>query len=233
METYLLNDTYSVFASSPSPKYLLIQPSDRSEEEQILEEINYLTRHGAPPFALLVFKVEDWNRDLSPWEAPPVFGDEPFGCGAGGTLERILDLLPAFRGLFEAGGSLPVVIGGYSLAAFFSLWAAYQTDAFSAVAAASPSVWFPGWLTFQSSQKIHTRCVYLSLGDREDKTKNPVMSTVGDCIRGCYRMLQEDEGIRFCQLDWNPGNHFRDAGLRTAKGFLWALRQLKQLYKEQ
>ncbi len=232
METYLLNDSYPVFATSASPKYLLIQPSDSSEEEQIHEETDYLTRHGAPSFALLVFRVSDWNRDLSPWEAPPVFGNEPFGCGAEETLDRILDLLPEYRNLFGAAEGIPVVIGGYSLAALFSLWATYQTDVFSAVAAASPSVWFPGWLSFQSSQKIHTRCVYLSLGDREDKTKNPVMSTVGDCIRDCYRILQEDEQLRSCQLDWNPGNHFRDAGMRTAKGFLWALRQLKQQSKD-
>ena len=26
-------------------------------------------------------------------------------------------------------------------------------------------------------------------------------------------------------LEWNPGNHFRDADIRTAKAFAWAMRR--------
>lgn len=39
-------------------------------------------------------------------------------------------------------------LGGYSLAGLFSLWAAYQTNLFAGIAAASPSVWFPGFLDY-------------------------------------------------------------------------------------
>ena len=59
--------------------------------------------------------------------------------------------------------------------------------------------------------------VYLSLGDREEKTRNPVTATVGDRIRETYDLLKA-QGID-CTLEWNPGNHFRDAGIRTAKAF--------------
>ena len=40
-------------------------------------------------------KVDSWNQDLSPWQVPPVFGDEDFGDGAANTLSFILsDLIP-------------------------------------------------------------------------------------------------------------------------------------------
>ena len=34
-------------------------------------------------------KVESWNRDLSPWPAPAVFGNESFGDGAAALLREI------------------------------------------------------------------------------------------------------------------------------------------------
>ena len=36
---------------------------------------------------------------------------------------------------------------------------------------------------------VRTDSVYLSLGDREEKTRNPVMATVGDCIREGHELL--------------------------------------------
>ena len=70
---------------------------------------------------------------------------------------------------------------------------------------------------------IHCRRVYLSLGDKEEKAKNPVMATVGDKIREAYALLQ-DQGVP-CILQWNEGNHFKDADIRTAKAFSWILDQ--------
>ena len=112
-------------------------------------------------------------------------------------------------------------IGGYSLAGLFSLWAAYTTDVFAGVAAASPSVWFPEFTGYMESNRIGCNSVYLSLGDKEEKTKNHVMRTVGDCIRSAYELLSK-EGID-CILEWNSGNHFKDADIRTAKAFAWIL----------
>lgn len=59
------------------------------------------------------------------------------------------------------------------MAGLFSLWAAYQTDTFAGVAAASPSIWFPDFLQYMKEHDIRTESVYLSLGDREEKTRNP------------------------------------------------------------
>ena len=114
-----------------------------------------------------------------------------------------------------------VYLGGYSLAGLFALWAGYQTDRFDGIAAASPSVWFPDFTQYMRDNRMQVGRVYLSLGDREERTKNPVMSRVGEAIREALAVL-EGEGID-CILEWNKGNHFKDADLRTAKAFAWLI----------
>ena len=71
------------------------------------------------------------------------------------------------------------------------------------------------------TNRIHAAAVYLSLGDREEKARNPVMAAVGDRIRELDRLLL-GKGIPHT-LEWNPGNHFRDADLRTARAFAWLM----------
>lgn len=171
--------------------------------------------------------VADWNRELSPWDAPPVFGKESFGHDAADTLSFIeRALLPAILRQYELPETLPVILGGYSLAGLFSLWSACQTDRFSAVAAASPSVWFPAWIEFAQREPIRAQRVYLSLGDREEKTRNPVMAKVGACIRTLEQRLRA-QGVD-CVLAWNEGGHFRDAEKRTAAAFAWCLEHLNR-----
>ena len=178
-------------------------------------EVREIQHRSGEAFRLVAFHIRDWNRDLSPWTAPAVFGKEGFGAGAEDTLREIRE--------FCSDPAKKYIIGGYSLAGLFALWAAYQANIFSAVAAASPSVWFPGFTDYMKSHRISSSHVYLSLGDKEAKTRNPVMSTVSDCIREAHRLLLASGTS--CTLEWNPGNHFREPDIRTAKAFAWALNQ--------
>ena len=127
------------------------------------------------------------------------------------------------HGLTDSKSVGPIFFGGYSLTGFFALWAAYQTDLFSGVAAASPSVWFPGWIGHAENNAVKAGKVYLSLGDKEEKTRNPVMRTVGDNIRRQHELLQADPACEKCILEMNQGNHFKEPDIRTAKGFAWLL----------
>ena len=204
METYL-------FGSDSAPN-VLIQPVDSHDLEGIEHEVKTISELTNADFRMIAVRVPDWNRDLSPWTAPAVFGKEGFGDGAGDFLEEILPLCPEGKTCY---------IGGYSLAGLFALWAAYRTGRFAGVAAASPSVWFPGFTDFMQANRIQSKAVYLSLGDREEKAKNPVMAAVGSRIREAEGILKA-QGIP-CILEWNPGNHFRDADIRTAKAFAWVL----------
>ncbi|MBE5848947.1 MAG: esterase [Lachnospiraceae bacterium] len=192
---------------------VLIQPVDNHDLSYIDKEAELIKEDVGDDWCLTAVKVDNWNDDLSPWSAPAVFGNDDFGGHAGDTLQEILKLTGDAKKTYY--------IGGYSLAGLFSLWAAYNTDIFVGVAAASPSVWFPEFTSYMESNRIGCNSVYLSLGDKEEKTKNHVMRTVGDCIRSAYELLSK-EGID-CILEWNSGNHFKDADIRTAKAFAWIL----------
>ncbi|MCR5328754.1 MAG: esterase [Saccharofermentans sp.] len=191
----------------------LIQPVDDHDLTGIEHEYNRIHELSGKDCHLIAVKVNDWNHDLSPWNAPAVFGNEDFGDGAADTLEEVLSLC--------ADDGRKYYIGGYSLAGLFALWASAQTDRFAGVAAASPSVWFPQFLENIEETKPLCKTVYLSLGDREEKTRNPVMATVGDKIRALHSFL-EKQGYDTI-LEWNEGNHFKDFDIRTAKAFAWVM----------
>ena len=113
-------------------------------------------------------------------------------------------------------------LGGYSIGALFALWTAYQTDVFSGVAAASPSLWYPDFIEYMEENKILTDAVYLSIGTKEEAIRNRVMSRVGDGIRAADEILSR-EGI-LKTFEWNQGKHFQDQEKRTAMGFAWLLK---------
>ena len=198
---------------NPQSDIVLIQPVDDHDLEGIENEYAKIVRNSGKSICLKAVKIEDWNSDLSPWKAPAVFGKEGFGEGAAKTLEEVLKLC--------VDKSKTYYIGGYSLAGLFALWAAYETDVFSGVAAASPSMWFPDFDEYMAHNEIKSDTVYLSLGDKEEKARNPIMATVGDKIRKAYALLKEQDVN--CTLEWNEGNHFKDADIRTAKGFVWVM----------
>ena len=206
LEKYMFGD--------PEAGTVLIQPVDGHDLEGIENEVSLIAANCEKIFHLIAVKVGDWNADLSPWKASAVFGKEDFGEGAEETLKQILKLC--------ADRTKTYYIGGYSLAGLFALWAAYRTDLFSGVAAASPSVWFPGFSDYMKEHEISTGAVYLSLGDKEEKARNPVIATVGDKIREARALLSE-HGVK-CVLEWNEGNHFKDADVRTAKAFSWVIK---------
>lgn len=200
---------------NPNADTILIQPVDDHDMEYIENEVALIKESSQTDFRLIAVKVDNWNNDLSPWKASAVFGNEDFGGEACRMLEEVLKL--------TEDKTKTYYIGGYSLAGLFALWAAYQTDVFLGVVAASPSIWFPGFVSYMKANEIKVQDVYLSLGDKEERAKNPTMATVGDCIREAYAWLNE-QGINVT-LEWNQGNHFKDADVRTAKGFVWVKRK--------
>lgn len=209
MNTGKSPDIYEYGVSSAD--IVMIQMTDDNSIKMIDEEVLYIRNNTSVDFKLIAVKIDDWNKDLSPWEAPAVFGREGFGGGAADSLNEVLKLC--------SDKTRTYCIGGYSLAGLFALWAAHKTDIFRGVAAASPSVWFPGFSEFMKENEIKSSAVYLSLGDREDRSKNPVIASVGEKIREVYDLLGRRGTC--CTLEWNPGNHFADAALRTAKAFVW------------
>ncbi len=188
---------------------VLLQMVDQHDLDMIEREVSLIKENNDIDFRMIAIKVNDWFTDLSPWKAPAVFGENTFGDGAKETLAIVLD--------YCKDSGKKYILGGYSLAGLFALWASYQTDKFDGIVAASPSMWYPGFDDYMKEHKILCPRVYLSLGDKEEKVKNPIVSTVGDKIRNAAQMLT-GSGVD-CVLEWNQGNHFKDVEIRTAKGF--------------
>ena len=206
----------------------ILQPMDDHEQESLKDELALISEYAAnAPFLLVSVPVGNWNAELSPWPAPPVFGKEPFAGRADALLEDVAGvLLPTLSTQYPAENPAHV-IGGYSLAGLFALYAAYQTPLFRGVAAVSPSLWYPDWDAFADQRAMRADCAYLSLGDREEKARNPVMARVGDGVRAEYARLRAVLGDR-AALEWNPGNHFSEPERRTAKGLGWVLKRLNE-----
>lgn len=201
---------------------VLIQMTDAQDLAGMEEEYALLYRAAPAPFLLAAVPTADWFRELSPWPAPAPFGRQDFGGGAADTLHLLTDaLIPALTAAYAPAKDAAWMLGGYSLAGLFALWCGYETDRFFAIAAASPSVWFPGWMEYARLRGPKARRICISLGDQEEKARNPVLATVGGAVREQYALLESSPGVE-AALQWNPGNHFRDAPRRTARAFAWA-----------
>lgn len=175
----------------------------------------------SPDLNLLCISNLNWDHDMTPWYAPPLSPeDTPCTGGADEYLPLLLtEILPKAK---ERIPGIPPQVGiaGYSLAGLFALYALYKSDAFDRAASISGSLWFPDFTEycFSHAMKRTPGKIYLSLGDREAKTKNKLLRTVQDnteSLADHYRSL----GLSVI-WELNPGNHFQDAARRSAKGIL-------------
>ena len=215
---------HCVYRADEQPEVLLVEAIDARELDGLDAELSAIKDGCKHRFAYVALIVEDWNNELAPWMAAPVFGKVPFGDGARNTLEIIKDgVIHEMRHRFGSLKGADVIIGGYSLAGLFALWCCYECGLFTSVAAASPSVWYPEWMRYIGSHNPNAKRIYLSLGDAEAKTKNETMATVEQNIKDMYDMLNGLPGVE-STLVFNPGGHFKDPALRTAQAFIWALR---------
>ena len=205
-------------------EYLLLQMTDEHELQHMDNEISAIAQGSAHSFLFAAVPVKNWNDELSPWKSPAVWGKQGFGGKAADTLRFLTEqVMPTLKQQFPLPENIKIILGGYSLAGLFALWASTQTDLFYGIAAASPSVWFPGWMEFEQRHPIQAQHIYLSLGDKEEHTKNAVMAVVGDNIRTLHSQLIARGAD--CTLEWNSGGHFKDADLRTARAFRWAMEE--------
>lgn len=195
---------------------VLVEMIDHRDSSSLDTRIELIRRNTAVPFRFIFFSVDDWLKELSPWKIPPVFRNCEFGDGAEKTLEEVLSYI--------SGKGEKYVIGGYSLSSLFAVWASFEAGIFSSVAAASPSIWFPGFTDYMRTHSPYAESVYLSLGKKEADTKNPVMKNVSSAIVEAEEILK-GKGVK-TTLVWNEGGHFKDPVKRTADAFSYALDSL-------
>lgn len=223
----ILGKSCTVYQRGDVPQMLLLQLVDEHDREELDTEMEWIVSHSTVDFRFIAVHVDRWFDELAPWPAPPVFGKTPFGNGATKTLDSLRQIAGEEQQRMAASVETPIkiIIGGYSLAGLFALWAGYQSDQpFDAVVAASPSVWYRDWLDYAAVHQPQSDAFYLSLGDREERSRTPILTTIATAIHRQQQLLEQAHIVNV--LEWNPGNHFQDNGQRTAKGFVWAMKNL-------
>ena len=217
----IVGKSISVFSDVKAGYPIIYLNTFSSEGQKVFEAAQAA---GYLPFTLVAISDLDWNHDMAPWDSPVAFkkGD-PFTGGADDYLRLLVEEIipgaekelpgpPAWRG-----------IAGYSLAGLFALYAIYRTDVFSRVGCMSGSLWFPGFkeYIFSHEPKRRPDCIYFSLGDKEAKTRNPVLKTVQEKTEEIQTFYQNKGIDTVFQL--NPGNHFVQGIERTVAGIQWLL----------
>lgn len=180
-------------------------------------------RMGCRQFNLVTLSDLHWDEDLSPWAHEPLVSSDDHFTGGSEEYARYIgdEVVPYAEGILGEPGER--IIAGYSMGGLFALYAPHVTDIFSRCVSASGSVWFPGFPEFVETTPFARRpdAVYLSLGDRECHVRNKALRTVEDCTRRLWDFYRS-QGIE-STFELNPGNHFREADVRLAKGITWVL----------
>ena len=113
-------------------EYLLLQMTDEHELQHMDNEISAIAQGSAHSFLFAAVPVKNWNDELSPWKSPAVWGKESFGGNAAGTLRFLTEqAIPTLKKQFALPENVRIILGGYSLAGLFALWASTQTALFS------------------------------------------------------------------------------------------------------
>ena len=213
--------TVELFAPVSPGTPLVVLNGEAGEGAEVVNAVRRLTDVD---FALAAVSGLCWEDDLTPWAIPPIGkGQAPCAGKAdvyielltGGILPKVLEVLP--------GAPAYIALAGYSLAGLFALYAMVRTDVFARVASASGSLWYPDIVDYiQNHAPIRQPdCLYLSLGDKEGRTRNPLMRSVEDNTR-LLADFYRDVGIPTA-LEMNPGGHFNDPTGRMARAIAWVL----------
>ena len=203
-------------AESNSPLILLNNYSgDGASVIQAMQETD------TPDCSLLVVSDLNWDHDMCPWECPALSkNDTPCTGGADEYLGLLLsEILPKAKEML-VGQPAFTAITGYSLAGLFALYALYRCEEFDRAASMSGSLWFPDFTdyVFKHEMLRKPEKLYLSLGDKEARTRQTLLKTVQhntEAITEHYR----SQGIDVI-FEMNEGNHFKEPALRSAKGII-------------
>ncbi len=191
---------------------------------EALEQIN-----SNLEYTFVEILINDWDNNLSPWHEKT--NNREFNGNALQTLNWITEkIIPYINSCYNAPEE--IYLTGYSLSGLFALWAIYNTDIFDGAVCCSGSLWFPHWDEFILKNRIKKKSlVYLSLGGKEERTKNPLMASVGINTRNQHSILKKESLIKSVILEMNPGGHFADTAMRVAKGINWIIKEKEYLSK--
>lgn len=174
-------------------------------------------------YILVTISNINWNKDLSPWYMNRLYKNDQDYSGdadlyindlANVIIPKVNDIITNYIGYKV----LNYILAGYSLAGLFAIYSLYKTNIFSKIVSCSGSFWYPNFVKFVQKNKLSNipNKVYFSLGNKEHKTNNVMMSKVKDNTL-ILKELYDNYGINTIYEE-NEGNHFKDINNRIAKG---------------
>ena len=210
----------TVFPSEGRISPLVVLNTFGNEGDDVHDSILSMTDMDC---TFIAVQIDDWNSSMSPWPADVGMKGGIFTGGADGYINELTGtIVPEVEGRLDIIPSRRI-IAGYSMAGLFSVYSLFRTDLFDRAVSASGSLWFPGFVDYVSKNRLKGDVdrIYLSLGDREPRTRNINMCSVLDCTEKIRDMLSEQCGD--VRMVMEKGNHFEDVAGRTARGIVSAL----------
>ena len=190
--------------------------------------LTILVNNGVPTdFILLSIQPKNWNDDFTPWAAAAFRkGEEAPKGNADAYLSCLTNEIKPYMDTHYRTKPEPehTALFGYSLGGLTAVYAVYKTDVFGAAASLSGSLWYDGFCEFMQREKplrADLR-IYLSLGKKESRSKNPRMGRVAECTEKAIEILSSDGRNRDnVVFEWNEGGHFHDIEARFVKAIMW------------
>lgn len=219
MEEFVLDGKKLLSQSLGEPKAVFMMFLDAMKMEETLEEIISATE--TEDYAVVAVSIDSWSNELSPWAMET--SNMSFKGNGQETLDYIGNILVPY--IFDSYGSLPIYAAGYSLAGLFSLYVYANNRNISGFLSASGSMWYKdAKKLFDYRKKCQNDVIYISLGDKEAKTGNPVMRQVLVKTEELVNTLKKNEAKVVFEM--NPGGHFNEPSKRLAKGIDSIIRRL-------
>lgn len=214
------NEQYTFIKGKSNDSPLIVIPSFQDCALNIKKEVEKITDKD---FSLLTIYVSDWNNDLSPYEAPSTFkGTSDFKGNADSFLDYVLSLIKKVI-LKENVKPIYKALTGYSMAGLFAIYTLFKTNEFIKVGSVSGSLWYPLFIKFVENNRVlqGISTFYMSLGDKEKKTSNKIMSQVETNSLIIFERIKRQ--FNNSKFEFNHGNHFKDEDLRIAKCIAYLL----------
>ncbi len=198
-------------------------------EVPITEILAELRKISVPSdFLLLSVRPQNWNNDFTPWKAPAFRDGEDAPKGnADIYITKLINEIKPYMDENYRTKTKPEdnILLGYSLGGLTALYTLCKTDIFSKIGSLSGSLWYDGFIDFMEKQKFadKNRRVYLSLGKKEKKSRNPKMGQITECTQRIHCILERELGKGKVIFEWNDGGHFHEIPKRFAKALKWLL----------
>ena len=208
------NEQYNFIKGKTDDAPLIVIPSFKDNSLDLKKEIEKLTDKD---FSLLTIYVSDWNNDLSTYVASSIFkGISDFKGNADSFLDYVLNLIKKVV-LEESIKPIYKALTGYSMAGLFAVYTLFKTNEFLKVGSVSGSLWYPLFIEFVKNNEVlqGISTFYMSLGDKEKKTSNKIMSQVETNSLIIFERIKPQ--FNNSKFELNSGNHFKDEDLRIAK----------------